>query len=110
MVPECPSLVKQWQIDEQVKPSQLSLQHCAPPLLSSQSILNRRLPRPALAAAVLLIVMGCVVAGAGDLAFDPYGYAVALTCAVLQVRYLCGSSLLALSSLQLNPAWLGSWE
>lgn len=34
---------------------------------------------------MLLIVCGCIVAGYGDLAFDGYGYALALTCAFMQV-------------------------
>jgi hypothetical protein len=39
----------------------------------------------------MLIVTGCVVAGAGDLAFSLTGYTTALVCAVLQVRHVLGT-------------------
>lgn len=50
--------------------------------------MDRRLPDGQIAASVVLIVAGCVVAGAGDLAFDAYGYAMALTCALCQALYI----------------------
>eukprot|EP00241_Pyramimonas_parkeae_P006921 CAMPEP_0114230482 /NCGR_PEP_ID=MMETSP0058-20121206/3497_1 /TAXON_ID=36894 /ORGANISM="Pyramimonas parkeae, CCMP726" /LENGTH=339 /DNA_ID=CAMNT_0001341693 /DNA_START=131 /DNA_END=1151 /DNA_ORIENTATION=+ len=37
---------------------------------------------------VMLTVSGCLVAGYGDLAFDPFGYAMAATSCILQASYL----------------------
>ncbi len=48
--------------------------------------MERRLPGVHVTGSVLLTVAGCVVAGLGDLTFDPRSYAVALAAAVLQVR------------------------
>eukprot|EP00798_Chlamydomonas_sp_ICE-L_P015564 gene15564-21661_t len=57
-------------------------------VLAAKVVMDRRLPELREACAVALVVSGCVIAGAGDLSFDPVGYALALFCASLQATYI----------------------
>lgn len=60
-----------------------------PSVLShAQSAVRRRWPQPQVSLSVLLVVAGCVVAGLGDLAFDPAGYLFALGSCTMQAAYL----------------------
>lgn len=59
-------------------------------VLAAKWCIDRRAPPPSTLGSVLLVVAGCLVAGAGDLAFDPHGYTLAILCAVLQVWGSCG--------------------
>eukprot|EP00798_Chlamydomonas_sp_ICE-L_P016801 gene16801-23080_t len=43
-------------------------------VLTTKALIKRRWPRPTVTASVLLVVAGCIVAGVGDLTFDPLGY------------------------------------
>lgn len=45
-------------------------------------------PTRAVVLTVAVIVLGCLVAGYGDLAFDPLGYVMGLTSCVLQAAYM----------------------
>ncbi|KXZ42614.1 hypothetical protein GPECTOR_130g575 [Gonium pectorale] len=49
---------------------------------------DRRWPDVQTTSSVLLIVGGCLVAGAGDLSFDAKGYTLALFCAGMQATYI----------------------
>jgi solute carrier family 35 protein len=61
-----------------------------------------RPPTRDVAASVLITVLGCVLAGAGDLAFDPAAYAYACASCALQTCYLL--------SVEKARAGLSSWE
>ena len=52
----------------------------------TQAVADGRWPEADIGVSVLLIVSGCIVAGAGDLSFDGLGYMLALGCACVQVR------------------------
>jgi solute carrier family 35 protein len=53
-----------------------------------QALVRRQMPPTNISLSVLLVVAGCVVAGLGDLAFDPLGYAYALASCATQSGYL----------------------
>ncbi|KAG2500946.1 hypothetical protein HYH03_000770 [Edaphochlamys debaryana] len=57
-------------------------------VLGAKAVVERRLPDSSTTFSVLLIVGGCLVAGAGDLSFSGNGYFLALVCAVLQSVYI----------------------
>lgn len=57
-------------------------------VLAVKSAVRRRWPQPQVSLSVLLVVAGCVVAGLGDLAFDPAGYLFALGSCTMQAAYL----------------------
>jgi solute carrier family 35 protein len=61
-----------------------------------------RPPSRPVAASVIITVLGCVLAGAGDLAFDPRAYAYACASCALQTCYLL--------SVEKARAGLSSWE
>lgn len=50
--------------------------------------ITKQAPPPAITASVAMVVMGCFIAGAGDLSFDLSGYLLALTSCFLQASYL----------------------
>ena len=51
-------------------------------------IMTKTWPAPGLAASVMCVVLGCIIAGAGDLTFDAEGYFYALSSSCLQAWYL----------------------
>ncbi|GLC45305.1 hypothetical protein PLESTB_000307600 [Pleodorina starrii] len=57
-------------------------------VLITKAVVDRRWPDAQTTSSVLLIVSGCMVAGAGDLSFDGQGYALALLCAFMQAAYI----------------------
>lgn len=57
-------------------------------LLCVQSVWKQRWPQPRLTMSVSLVVVGCVVAGIGDLSFDGWGYMFAFASVVMQSVYL----------------------
>ncbi|GFR50300.1 hypothetical protein Agub_g12490 [Astrephomene gubernaculifera] len=57
-------------------------------VLAAKACVDRSLPDGATSGSVLLIVGGCLVAGAGDLDFDGQGYVLALLCALAQAAYM----------------------
>lgn len=57
-------------------------------VLATKAVMDRRWPDVGTTLSVLLIVGGCMVAGAGDLSFDGQGYALALLCAFMQALYI----------------------
>ncbi len=46
------------------------------------------MPQTQITAAVAIIVTGCIIAGVGDLAFNPLGYIYALSSCLCQAAYL----------------------
>lgn len=57
-------------------------------VLSARAAMDRRAPPASISASVALIVLGCVVTGAGDLTFDLAGYLFAFASCLLQALYL----------------------
>ncbi|GIL68560.1 hypothetical protein Vafri_21813 [Volvox africanus] len=57
-------------------------------VLAAKAVVDRRWPDVQTTSSVLLIVSGCMVAGAGDLSFDGQGYTLALVCAFMQAAYI----------------------
>ncbi|GIL88330.1 hypothetical protein Vretimale_15073 [Volvox reticuliferus] len=57
-------------------------------VLAAKAVMERRWPDVQTTFSVLLIVSGCMVAGAGDLSFDGQGYTLALVCAFMQAAYI----------------------
>ncbi|KAG1668379.1 hypothetical protein FOA52_004888 [Chlamydomonas sp. UWO 241] len=57
-------------------------------VLAFKAIAERKLPGASETACVAVIVAGCIIAGAGDLAYSASGYSAALLCAALQAVYL----------------------
>lgn len=55
---------------------------------STQALWKRSWPKPMLTCSVMLVVVGCIIAGIGDLAFDAWAYAYALSSVVIQALYL----------------------
>ncbi len=53
-----------------------------------QSLWKKKWPTPRLTASVLLVVLGCVIAGAGDLSFDVWAYSYAFSSVLTQSVYL----------------------
>lgn len=71
------------------------LRHCSgvPPaatslLLLLQSLWKRSWPKASLISSVALVMLGCIIAGIGDLAFDARAYTYALSSVVTQACYL----------------------
>ncbi|GAX78815.1 hypothetical protein CEUSTIGMA_g6252.t1 [Chlamydomonas eustigma] len=57
-------------------------------VLGVKALLYRRMPANQITLSVLLVVLGCIVAGVGDLTFDIYGYIYALLSCLCQATYL----------------------
>ncbi|EFJ44434.1 hypothetical protein VOLCADRAFT_64922, partial [Volvox carteri f. nagariensis] len=57
-------------------------------VLATKAVMDKRWPDAQTTSSVLLIVSGCMVAGAGDLSFDGQGYSLALLCAFMQATYI----------------------
>jgi len=57
-------------------------------VLATRTVMTRRSPSGQITASVLVTVAGCLVAGLGDLAFDPLGYLYAGASVLLQSSYL----------------------
>lgn len=56
--------------------------------LAPQAVALRRSPPFQVSASVLVVVTGCVIAGIGDLTFEPWGYVMALASCFAQAGYL----------------------
>ncbi|KAG2451613.1 hypothetical protein HYH02_003394 [Chlamydomonas schloesseri] len=57
-------------------------------VLVMKGVMDQRMPDLATTLSVLLIVGGCLVAGAGDLSFNGNGYSLAALCALMQATYI----------------------
>lgn len=57
-------------------------------VLVVKAIVKRKLPRTDIILSVVVIVGGCIIAGMGDLSFDPMGYMFALLSCLVQAGYL----------------------
>ncbi|MEW5311344.1 MAG: hypothetical protein WDW38_003065 [Sanguina aurantia] len=57
-------------------------------VLTFKAIAEARLPDIRITLSVLVIVSGCILAGAGDLSFDAASYSIALLCAFAQALYI----------------------
>ena len=57
-------------------------------VLATKTVMTRKSPPTQVTASVLVTVAGCLVAGLGDLAFDPLGYVYAGASVLLQSSYL----------------------
>ena len=57
-------------------------------VLGTKICTTRQLPHPRILLSVVLVVVGCVIAGYGDLSFDAAGYAFAFMSASFQATYL----------------------
>ncbi|PNW71718.1 hypothetical protein CHLRE_16g666250v5 [Chlamydomonas reinhardtii] len=57
-------------------------------VLVMKGVMDQRMPDMATTLSVLLIVGGCLVAGAGDLSFDGNGYSLTALCALMQATYI----------------------
>ena len=57
-------------------------------VLGAKVAMTREFPESSILTAVVLVVVGCVVAGAGDLSFDLAGYAFAFMSCSFQATYL----------------------
>jgi len=53
-----------------------------------QSVWKRSWPKATLTCSVMLVVVGCIIAGIGDLAFDARAYAFAFSSVITQALYL----------------------
>lgn len=53
-----------------------------------QAVWKKSWPKASLTCSVLLVVVGCVIAGVGDLAFDAGAYAFAFSSVITQALYL----------------------
>mmetsp|Transcript_12864 Transcript_12864/g.27782 ORF Transcript_12864/g.27782 Transcript_12864/m.27782 type:complete len:379 (+) Transcript_12864:240-1376(+) len=57
-------------------------------VLGCKAVVTRRMPATQITASVLLVVLGCIVAGVGDLTFELYGYVFAFLSCLAQAAYL----------------------
>lgn len=57
-------------------------------VLSAKVCMSKKLPHPLILFSVFMVVLGCIVAGAGDLSFDAAGYAFAFMSCSTQAAYL----------------------
>jgi solute carrier family 35 protein len=57
-------------------------------ILIIKSVWKRKWPPPRITASVSLVVLGCLIAGAGDLTFDGTAYAFAFSSVLMQALYL----------------------
>jgi solute carrier family 35 protein len=57
-------------------------------ILVIKSVWKRKWPQPRITASVGLVVVGCLVAGIGDLTFDATAYAFAFGSVLVQALYL----------------------
>lgn len=75
-----------------------------PPARGPQALIYKRMPKTEITASVLLVVAGCVVAGIGDLSFDPLGYLFAFASCATQAAYLL---LVEFQVGRLGVGWVG---
>ncbi|KXZ41644.1 hypothetical protein GPECTOR_344g90 [Gonium pectorale] len=81
-------LLSLWSLCSLNVPVYSTLKRTSPVMvLAAKAVMNRRLPDAPTAISVLMLVGGCILTGAGDLDFNPAGYALALVCAALQAAY-----------------------
>jgi hypothetical protein len=57
-------------------------------ILVIKSVWKQKWPQPRITASVGLVVIGCLIAGAGDLTFDGAAYAFAFSSVLAQALYL----------------------
>eukprot|EP00878_Enallax_costatus_P013594 GHUV01014213.1.p1 GENE.GHUV01014213.1~~GHUV01014213.1.p1 ORF type:complete len:425 (+),score=77.79 GHUV01014213.1:58-1332(+) len=57
-------------------------------ILVTKSVWKKKWPAPRLTASVMLVVLGCIIAGAGDLSFDMWAYSYAFCSVITQSIYL----------------------
>ncbi|KAG1676390.1 hypothetical protein FOA52_001185 [Chlamydomonas sp. UWO 241] len=57
-------------------------------ILAVKAAVQRKSPPWQVTGSVIVIVFGCVIAGLGDLTFEPWGYAMALASCLCQASYL----------------------
>ncbi len=67
-----------------------AIKRCTPlvSLILSVTLLRKRRPSNSIVTSILLITLGCLVAGAGDLEFDPHAYLMGSFSVFAQAGYL----------------------
>ncbi|XP_076046519.1 uncharacterized protein LOC143028396 isoform X2 [Oratosquilla oratoria] len=72
-------------------PMYAAIKRCSPlaSLILSVVLLHKPIPSPKVVSSILIITVGCLVAGLGDLAYDGFAYSMGALSSFFQGLYLC---------------------